>query len=254
MANKVASEQASNKQMNNFQMDKIQDVEAKIDKTINILNQLYNQLYLGYCSFILTHQIQLALVDGRIIYMQELLKTTYFACGNSAILVPRTLVEEGKRKENINIYFLFRTWEEVLNALNKKLKRQIVDNDSIEQLWQNQKIYLNVFRRRNDILNSITEHKQQLKLLEPTLRNLEQKRSDYIAHLSKKLLQKDRLVQPVYTDDLNKVYQDLFKIIKSYYDFIEEKLEITSLETLQEIVEKDFSLLMQSSSPSQKGV
>lgn len=236
--------------MSNFQIDKIQGIEVKIDKTINILNQLYNQLYLGYCSFILTRQIQSALVDGRIVYMQELLKTTYFACGNSAILVPRTLVEEGKRKENININFLFRSWEEVLNTLNKTLKKKIVDDGSIERLWQNQAVYLNVFHRRNDILNSITEHKQHLKLLEPILTNLEEKRSDYIAHLSKKLLQKERLVQPIYTDDLNKVYQDLFGMIKSYYDFIEEKLEITSLETLQEIVEKDFNLLMQSSSPS----
>lgn len=132
-------------------MDKIHDVEVRIDKIINILNQLYNQLYLGYCSFTLTHQIQLALVEGHIIYMQELLRTTYFACGNSAILVPRTLVEESKRKENINIYFLFRTWEEVLNTLNKKIKRQVVDDYGIEQLWHNQEVYLNVFHQRNNI-------------------------------------------------------------------------------------------------------
>lgn len=223
-------------------MGKNKEIEEKIDKIIGTLNQLYNQLYLGYCSFVLTHQIQLALVNVRIIHMQELLKTTYFACGNSAILVPRTLVEEGERKENINLIFLFRLWDEALNTLNKTIKRQILDEAELESLWQNQNIYLNALRRRTDILNSISEHRQQLKLLEPILVKLEEKRSNNIAHLSKKLLRTDRIEQPIYTDDLNRVYQELFGIIKSYYDFLGE--EITSLETLRQLVESDFSFLM----------
>ena len=42
--------------------------------------------------------------------------------------------------------------------------------------------------------------------LEQTLTILKEKRSYYIAHLSKKLLMTGGLEQPVYTDDLNKVY------------------------------------------------
>ncbi len=223
-------------------MQKDQDIEAKIDKIIDTLNQLYNQLCLGYCSFILTHQIQLALVDGRIIHMQELLKTTYFACGNSAILVPRTLVEEGKRKENINLIFLFRAWEDALSTLNKTIKKKILDEDRFERLWQNQKVYLNVLRRRTDILNSISEHRQRLKLLEPILIWLEEKRSNNIAHISKKLLRIARIEQPIYTDDLSRVYEELFSIIKIYYDFLGE--EITGLETLRQLVESDFNFLI----------
>jgi hypothetical protein len=97
-------------------MSEIREIETKVDKNISILNQLYDQFYLGYCSFVLTNQIQQALVGSRIINLQELLKTTYFACGNSAILIPRTLVEEGSRKENINLYYLFREWEWVAIA------------------------------------------------------------------------------------------------------------------------------------------
>lgn len=223
-------------------MDKNQEIEKKIDKIVDTLNQLYNQLYLGYCSFVLTHQIQLALVDGRIIHMQELLKTTYFACGNSAILVPRTLVEEGERKENINLIFLFRLWDEALNTLNKTIKKRKFDESEFERLWQNRKDYLNVLRRRTDILDSIPEHRQQLKLLEPILIILEEKRSNNIAHLGKKLLRIDRIEQPIYTDDLNRVYQELFGIIKAYYDFLGE--EITGLETLRQLVESDFNFLM----------
>lgn len=229
-------------------MDKIRDIETKIDKIKCILNQLYNQLYLGYCSFVLTNQIQRALVGGRIIHMQELLKTAYFACGNSAILVPRTLVEEGKRKENINLNYLFRDWEWVVNTLNKMIKKPRHDDASIETLWQNQKAYLSVLRRRKDILYSIYEHRQQLGSLEQTLAVLEKKRSDYIAHLSKKLLRTDSLEQPVYTDDLNKVYQGLFGIIRTYYDYVDEQLEIKNLAELQQILESDFNFLMKCSS------
>jgi hypothetical protein len=53
---------------------------------------------------------------------------------------------------------------------------------------------------------------------------------------------------PVYTDDLNKVYQELFGIIKTYYDYMDEQLEIKELEELQKIIENDFVLLMKCSS------
>jgi hypothetical protein len=53
---------------------------------------------------------------------------------------------------------------------------------------------------------------------------------------------------PVYTDDLNKVYQELFGIIKTYYDNMDEQLEIKELEELQKIIENDFVLLMKCSS------
>jgi hypothetical protein len=53
---------------------------------------------------------------------------------------------------------------------------------------------------------------------------------------------------PVYTDDLNKVYQELFGIIKTYYDYMDEQLEIKELEELQKIIENDFILLMKCSS------
>jgi len=229
-------------------MSEIRDIETKIDKIKCILNQLYNQLYLGYCSFVLTNQIQRALVDGRIIHLQELLKTTYFACGNSAILIPRTLVEEGKRKENINLHYLFREWEWAVNTLNKMIRKRNPDEVSIGTLWQNQKTYLSVLHRRNDILESISKHRQQLFSLKPTLAVLEEKRSYYIAHISKQLLKADGVEQPVYTYDLNKIFQALFDIIKIYYEYLNEQLEISDLEELRQIVENDFSLLIKSSS------
>ncbi len=223
-------------------MNKIQEIEAKIEKIKNTLNQLYNQLYLGYCSFLLTQHIQRALVGGHIKLMQELLKTTYFACGNSAVIVPRTLVEEGKRKENINLEFLFREWEWVINTLDKLIKKRRLSEDDIETLWQNQNTYLSVFRRKDDIPKSISEHRRQLKSLEPILSILEDKRR-YIAHLDKKLINSDNGDTPVYTDDLNKVYQELFDIVRTYYDYVDERLEVNDLQKLQQIMDTDFSNL-----------
>ncbi len=63
-------------------MDKIQEIEGKIEKIEKALDHLYTQLYLGCCSFLLTQHIQRALIGGHIERMQELLKTTYFACGD----------------------------------------------------------------------------------------------------------------------------------------------------------------------------
>jgi len=229
-------------------MDKIPDIETRIDKIKCILNQLYNQLYLGYCSFVLTKQIQRAFVGGLIIHIQELLKTAYFACGNSAILFPITLVEEGYRKENINLNFLFREWEDVVYTLNKIINKRHLDDASIETLWQDQKAYLGVLHQRDDILNSISEHKQKLESLGPTLTVIKEKRDHYIAHLDKRLLQTDRLELPVYTDDLNKIYQELFGIVRTYYDYLDERLEIYNLADLHQILESDFNYLMKCSS------
>jgi len=40
------------------------------------------------------------------------------------------------------------------------------------------------------------------------------------------------------------IYQGLFGIIRTYYDYVDEQLEIKNLVELQNIIESDFNFLM----------
>ncbi len=211
----------------------VERIQSQIDKTEKIADLLFDELHQGYKSYLIA--VKITEYRSRNARFVDLFNTIHFACADSVILTIRKVLEGFKDKKNVNLDYLFDEFDVALNIMDK-IRRNTEMAEFINEAENyyhnsNNDIYPQPFSKaffriwttpRNAIIEAKSNYKNKIETVKQTINSMESRRNKRVAHLDKKLVTQSDTVtfQPIYSADLESVFEYLFEVIEKYLWYV----------------------------------
>jgi hypothetical protein len=194
---------------------RIEELAREAEKIHELIGLLTTELVQGWRCYHVANSIRQAYADKRINCMYYFLVTVRVSCENSVILILTNLVSEQKRHKTANIGYLlsqFETWA------NKTMKFvNFTGNEHFEDVSRTSALTLRVLDK--NLPKYISQDRQRVESIRPTIEKLELYRNTVIAHIDRRLINDPAslVVEPLpYQNEMESAFEILFGIIKRY--------------------------------------
>jgi hypothetical protein len=193
----------------------IEELAGEAEKIYELIGLLTAELVQGWRCYHVANSIHQAYADKRINCMYYFLTTVRVSCENSVILILNNLISEQKRHKTANIGYLlglFETWA------NKNMKfLNFTGKERFENVSRTSAPTLRVLDK--NLSKYISQDRQQLESIRPTIEKLELHRNTVIAHIDRRLINDPASLvtePPLHQGEIESAFEILFGIIKRY--------------------------------------